>query len=478
MKLLDTLKFEPSTCRTESGNALPVRRAKLSFMQIIYVVNNEASVRAEMEKRGMSFDGWDIVDWNIADTQGSPKESKPAKRKTQKQEQSIMQITTDENTIGLLASRQLTKALQDLGKIIYRQEAKRIPIFGAVLLEQKEGQVKLSHCNTHMKLSITVPGGSSTVTAAIDHKQLLEIAKAADANTPITIQKLDKSQCKATYTANEAKAQRLVDAFDVADYPYLASYEPIEQPKSVEIPNHMRDTIYQVVDAASRDPKRYILNSIYFDQVGDQVVLTSTDAKKMHVSAKFDVNFGQSFILPSRAVIDSPIFRNNPWTIILGKTKYSGGHACDGNTFITIQAGQSASLSVREMDGRYPNYKEVMKKRPCKASLLLDETTRELLKSSLKNLPVAGENKTFVLGLNPGSGVLLESKTEDGKVNVVGPLAITVKGECLKVAFNRDLFIDILDVGHTKIDFASDKDPLHAESPNGMTSLLMPVQLA
>jgi DNA polymerase III sliding clamp (beta) subunit (PCNA family) len=471
MKLLDTLKFEPSTCRTESGNVLPVRRAKLSFMQIVEVVNNEASVRAKMEKRGMSFDGWDIVDWNIADTQGSPQESKPAKRKTQKQEQSIMQITTDENTIGLLASRQLTKALQDLGKIIYRQEAKRIPIFGAVLLEQKEGQVKMSHCNTHLKLSIAVPGGSSTVTAAIDHKQLLEIAKAANANTPITIQKLDKSQCKATYTANEVKAQRLVDAFDVADYPYLARYAPIEQPKSVEIPNHMRDTIYQVVNAASRDPERYILNSIYFDQVGDQVVLTSTDVKKMHVSAKFDVNFGQSFILPSRAVIDSPIFRNNPWTIILEKTKY-------GNTFITIQAGQSASLSVREMEGSYPNYKEVMKKRPCKASLLLDETTRELLKSSLKNLPVARENKTFVLGLNPGGGVLLESKTTDGKVNVVGPLAITVKGECLKVAFNRNLFIDILDVGHTKIDFASDKDQLHAESPNGMTSLLMPVQLA
>ena len=197
--------------------------------------------------------------------------------------------------------------------------------------------------------------------------------------------------------------------------------------------------------AQSLNEERYMLKGVYFLFSEDELALVATDGRRLAVTKRAlgeKTNDGGEFILPSSSVSEleripdlgnsvrvSFTDRQVAFEMKIGKQKGEEGEA--GKGFV-----ESVYLVSKVVEGKYPNYKQVIPK----DSFNRSEVERELLQECVTRAALVSDDKvTFRVKPNEleitGQSILGDARES---------MSIEYDGENATVSFNPRFLLDPL----------------------------------
>lgn len=220
------------------------------------------------------------------------------------------------------------------------------------------------------------------------------------------------------------------------DFPSLPSYSGKSSAKAkTEVLQKMIDhTLY----AVSMDETRYHMNGVYLESVdGKKYVMVATDGHRL---AYFeDQPFeGAGLILPKGIIIPRKGIQE------IRKVIDGAGPTVDlhleGNHLLVKT--QTSFLSVRLIEGQFPDYKQVIPKNNTRAV----ELDRDSFFSSLSRVSLLANEKSrgVKLFLSPGKLEISSSNPDIGEATEI--IETNYKGEPLEIGFNAKYLQDTLNV--------------------------------
>lgn len=227
----------------------------------------------------------------------------------------------------------------------------------------------------------------------------------------------------------------------------------------------LRKTSY----AISTDATRYILNGILFEVKGQSLSLVATDGRRLavveciHRGAPAD----QEFVVPAKAVAELSRMLGDANGEVT--CRVSGVHA-------SFTAG-SRVLVTRLIEGRFPNYRQVIPGEP-KHRVSLDRET--LLKSvSRAALMVNDKAPSVKLSFSPGA---LEVKASSPNVGeACETQAVDYQGKEMVIALNPDfLLAPLRNVSDKEVtlELIDEESPAVLSSDCDFRYVLMPMRLS
>ena len=235
----------------------------------------------------------------------------------------------------------LSKALASVGRTASSKST--LPILSNVLLKTVGNRLSIAATNldigiTHNIGSKVSSEGSITVPARLT-QDFVSSLPAGVIDLELEDNKLHISTEKYTSTINGVSAE---------DFPVMPA---ISKGNSITIDAAvLKDSLSQVIVAASNDEARPVLTGIYMHTVGGNLFFVATDsyrlAERNVMPLKQDVNL----LIPANAMQD--LLRILPDDIETVELKYDDQQVC----FI---AGD-VELVTRMIDGEYPNYRNLI----------------------------------------------------------------------------------------------------------------------
>lgn len=204
--------------------------------------------------------------------------------------------------------------------------------------------------------------------------------------------------------------------------------------------NTLSEMIEKTIYSVSTDETRYHLNGVFFEkQVRDgksYFRMVATDGHRLSLVDRQVDSVSSGFDLPTGIII--PKKGLNELKKLLDFTQGELEIAVDGAQLI-VRTNQTY-LYVRLIEGRYPNYQQLI---PEKLNLLL-EVPRENLLSSLKRVSLLSNQKSkgVTFSLTDGKMEITSNNPEMGDAKE--EIEIIYKGENLKIGFNARYVLDIL----------------------------------
>jgi DNA polymerase III sliding clamp (beta) subunit (PCNA family) len=374
------------------------------------------------------------------------------------------------NTIKFIVTSDLRRAIKELNYVSDRRLAKHAPVFNTIRITQSQNLMQMTRINDKQKMVFSYLLTSySDADLIIDYKFFNDIVSKSDSGSTIKLAEIGNWKCLIEYYVDGEWFEVTTELFHPDDF--YDKFSAYETNGVISFPNDFRDAVYVCKTASSADEDRWVLNSVYFHQKERGLLcLVGTDGKRLNLSPDFRIDLRRSFILPTKAVPDTPSFIKKLWTVTF---LYHPADKEKKFSAITIEAG-NFEITTELLEGyNYPTYWKVFPKRGTEwnAIVKLNDETRDRLIAGLKSIPVADRKKPhLILKLVSGMGIILYSLDKQTQIR----LDIPLEGGEFEATFNRDFLIDLLRVGHTRLHFSDEKSPIYATAPSGFTSLLMP----
>ncbi len=312
-----------------------------------------------------------------------------------------------------------------------------VPILSNVLLQGEGGTIAVRATDLELTLEHAFPaqvaeGGSVTVPAKLFASYLGNLA-------PGTL------ELTGTPTRASVKYERSnydFHALPAEEYPPLpAAARGSEFGIAAK---RFRDGIDATIFAASGEEARgAVLMGTLLEVEGKSLTMVATDGYRL---AKFattmddEVSANEKFIVPSRALAE--VARN------LGGGERIEVSALGAQSNQLRMTGGDVSITVRLVDGQYPNYQQVI---PAKFDRSITVSTPALIGSLRRAELVAGDRASMVK-LAIGNQTLIVTASSDISGNAYEELEIEQNGEDLTIAFNARYLVEILN--HIKGDKA------------------------
>ncbi|MCM2280513.1 MAG: DNA polymerase III subunit beta [Bdellovibrionaceae bacterium] len=310
-----------------------------------------------------------------------------------------------------------------------------MPILVNVLLEADDRKLKVFA--TDLEVSLTdevslikgVPGR-----VAVNAKNLFEIIKEL-AEGPIQLAKKENNWL-------EIKQNRSV--FNIVgigaeEYPVFPTYSTDDFMKIDA--SVLADMIEKTIYSVSNDETRYHLNGVYFErglEDGKDVYrMVATDGhrlslvdRKAEAKAKGASGNAQGVIIPRKGLTE---IRK-----LLDSISGNFEMAIEGSQLIVRTS--STVLMVRLIEGKYPNYQQLIPQNLSRHA----HVSRETLLSSLKRVSLLSNQKYkgVTLALSPGRLEITSNNPELGDAKE--EIECRYKGAELKIGFNARYILDIL----------------------------------
>ena len=232
-------------------------------------------------------------------------------------------------------------------------------------------------------------------------------------------------------------------------------------------------TIYSV----SNDETRYHLNGVYFENQkngsGSQFRMVATDGHRLSlvdrsVEINAEMNFDKGIIVPRKGL--------NEIRKILEVVDGQFEMAIEGSQLI-IRNG-STVLMVRLIEGKYPNYQQLIPKNLKQVA----HVDKERLSSSLKRVSLLSNQKSKGITLSLTQGRLEISSNNPELGDAKEELEIDYKGDDMKIGFNAKYIMDILnscDDDQVNIELNDQLSPglLRPKSDQNYTCVVMPMRI-
>lgn len=243
---------------------------------------------------------------------------------------------------------------------------------------------------------------------------------------PIEISIDDKFHITVTYTNGQFDIQGL----DAETYPILSMSED-NQTVSVER-KELIEGLKTVIPFTANDELRPVMNGVYIDSKDGKLAFVSTDA---NVLALREYKTGEDVFsanIPAKAckIIISILseFANDNVNIVVS------------NKTISVETDKYSCI-YRLIEGRYPNYRNVLPK-----SHITDvEFDRSELLGLLKRVSLFSNisSKLLKLHINPGT-IKIDAQDVDYNISATETIFVDVNGETMTIGFKASRLIDII----------------------------------
>lgn len=312
---------------------------------------------------------------------------------------------------------------------------KTMPILQNVLLEAKEGLVRLTTTNLDLGARCSVKAdvneeGSITLPVKEIGRIVRELA-----DMEVSVETSDNS--KATISTRGSIFN--VIGMDSKEFPPLPELEG-QKEFSLER-NEVISMLKSVSYAQSVNEERYMLKGVFFQFSKEKLSLVATDGRRLAVTNRaITVNEGEGgeFILPSLTVTEIEKLPDIGKDINISFTDRQVAFELKVENSEDANNGfmESVYLVSKVVEGKYPNYKQVIPKDDFNSA----EIERELMQECVHRAALVSDEK-----------VTLRIKPEEMEItgqSVVGDacesMPISYKGEEAAVSFNPRFLLDPL----------------------------------
>lgn len=352
---------------------------------------------------------------------------------------------------------------------------KTMPILQNVLLEATSGKIHLTTTNLDLGIRCSIKAevaeeGSTTLPV----KDLSRIVKEL-ADMEVSVESADNS--KSTISTRGSVFNLI--GIDSKEFPPLPE---LEKSKSVELKvEELAQMLKSVSYAQSINEERYMLKGVFFQMEKGNLSLVATDGRRLAVSQKQISNeeVQGEFILPSLTVSEIEKLPKTGEAISLSFTDRQVSFDLPVEEEKSSESGFVGSIYFvsKVVEGKYPNYKQVIPKDDFKEAKVERELMQECVtRASL----VSDERITLRIKANE-----MEISGQSLLGDACESLPISYEGEESTVSFNPKFLMDPLraiQVDQISFEFRDDMSPgvfkVSPEDPNLPKTLcvVMPIR--
>lgn len=346
-----------------------------------------------------------------------------------------------------------------------------MPVLQNVLLECKDSSLKIFATDLEVSLvdELEVESKKSG-SIAVNAKNFYDIIKELEPNT---IQVVKRDNNNLLIKQKRSEFNLLCIAAD--EYPVFPTYSTKDfiRIESKQFLDMIDKTIYSV----SNDQTRYHLNGVYFEAKAKDKApvfrMVATDGHRLSlIDRKVDIKGAlkveHGVIIPRKGV--------NEIRKLLESVSGTFEMAVEGAQFIL--KNESTVLMVRLVEGKYPNYQQLI---PEKLSKKI-QVKREPLITSLKRVSLLANQKSrgVILSISKGKMEITSNDPELG--NAKEELDIDYDGSGLKISFNARYILDVLsacDEEDVDISLNDQLSPglLRPHEDSNYTCVVMPMRI-
>ncbi len=311
-----------------------------------------------------------------------------------------------------------------------------MPTLVNVLLEAKRDKLRVYATDLEVSLTDEAPIKiKKEGRIAVHSRNLFQIIREMDDNQPILFKKKDNNWL----TIQQEKTDFTLVGTSPDEFPVFPVYKGNH---FMSIPTEvLKDMIGKTIYSVSHDETRYHLNGVYFEKLGKtknaSYRMVATDGHRLSLvdrnaeDTKTKDVFDLGVIIPRKGLNEVKRLLEDVHT---DRVSIS----VDGSQFIF--KNESTVLMVRLIEGKYPNYKQLI---PKGLSFKI-KVARYPLVSSLK--------RVSLLSNQSSKGVTLDFSKKSLKISSNNPdmgeaheeLDIDYKGDQIKIGFNAKYLLDIL----------------------------------
>ena len=329
---------------------------------------------------------------------------------------------------------------------------KTMPILQNVLLEATSGKIHLTTTNLDLGIRCSIKAevaeeGSTTLPV----KDLSRIVKEL-ADMEVSVESADNS--KSTISTRGSVFNLI--GIDSKEFPPLPE---LEKSKSVELKvEELAQMLKSVSYAQSVNEERYMLKGVFFQMEKGNLSLVATDGRRLAVSQKQISNeeVQGEFILPSLTVSEIEKLPKTGEAISLSFTDRQVSFDLPVEEEKSSESGFMGSIYFvsKVVEGKYPNYKQVIPKDDFKEAKVERELMQECVtRASL----VSDERITLRIKANE-----MEISGQSLLGDACESLPISYEGEESTVSFNPKFLMDPLraiQVDQISFEFRDDMSP-------------------
>jgi DNA polymerase-3 subunit beta len=372
-----------------------------------------------------------------------------------------------------IATSELSRALGRTQGIVEKKST--MPILSHVLLEAKKGQLVVSATDLDLAVSSEHEVGVEVLkegSLAVSARHLYEIVRALP-EQQVTLKKAHNNYLELKSGPSEFR----IVGLPADDFPALPRFEKV--PFADVDAASLLDMIGRTFFAVSNDETRYNLNGVFFEPSPEALRLVATDGHRLSlVERKMGVTFGlkKGVILPKKGLQELRKLLSE--AAESGEEKPETKLGFVENSAIVRRPG--VVLSMRLIEGLFPDYRQVIPKAGEKVVRL----GRERLHETLRRVSLLSTEKAHAVKLELAKGSLrvLSQNPDLGEAKEDVP--VEYAGEPLKIGFNARYILEVLGVLQSKdvaFELADDLSPgvlRGAEDVDqGYTAVVMPMRI-
>ena len=329
---------------------------------------------------------------------------------------------------------------------------KTMPILQNVLLEATSGKIHLTTTNLDLGIRCSIKAevaeeGSTTLPV----KDLSRIVKEL-ADMEVSVESADNS--KSTISTRGSVFNLI--GIDSKEFPPLPE---LEKSKSVELKvEELAQMLKSVSYAQSVNEERYMLKGVFFQMEKGNLSLVATDGRRLAVSQKQISNeeVQGEFILPSLTVSEIEKLPKTGEAISLSFTDRQVSFDLPVEEEKSSESGFVGSIYFvsKVVEGKYPNYKQVIPKDDFKEA----KVERELMQECVTRASLVSDERITLR--------IKENEMEISGQSLLGDacesLPISYEGEESTVSFNPKFLMDPLraiQVDQISFEFRDDMSP-------------------
>ncbi len=346
-----------------------------------------------------------------------------------------------------------------------------MPILVNVLLETENKKLKVFATDLEVSLTDEIPViRDQKGRVAVNARNVFDIVKEL-AEAPIVLTKKDNNWLE----IRQNKSVFNIVGISAEEYPVFPSYATKDFLKvdAAVLSDMIEKTIYSV----SNDETRYHLNGVYFErQAGggkETYRMVATDGHRLSLVDR-QAEFKGVGILPHGVIIPRKgLFEIKKILDIVGGEFEM---AVEGSQLIVRH--QSTVLMVRLIEGKYPNYQQLIPQKLTNHALV----HRETLLSSLKRVSLLSNQKYKGVTLSLSQGRMEISSNNPELGDAKEEIEIRYKGSDIKIGFNARYMLDVLnsfDDDEVDIELNDQLSPglMRPHNDNSYTCVVMPMRI-
>ncbi len=342
-----------------------------------------------------------------------------------------------------------------------------MPILSNVLLEARQGG-ELMLAATDLDVAVRIDGradvtrpGSVTVAA----KNLYDIVK----NTPgptVSLKKLDNHYVE----VQSGRFMVRMVGMAAEEYPKIPDMTA-DRMMALE-PALLKEMIDKTLYSVSTDETRYVLNGVYMEPLTDTLNVVSTDGHRLSLCTRkvpgVHETLKRSVIMPRKGLGElRRMLDDGEGDVQLG---FRESHA--------VAKRGNVSLVMRLIDGRFPDYKQVV---PQVADRKV-KIARSVIMESLKRVSLVSSDRSNSVRLELTKDLLRVSSQNPDMGEASEEIPVDYSGPDLKIGFNARYVMDALSAitaDPVQLEFNDELSPgiLRPADDLSYTCVVMPMRI-